>query len=85
MGGSAAFALMVGVFAGWRRRRFKAGMATFVLVALFGLLPITGCGNGLNEPNFYTPPGTYPSVVITASSNSTGVVVPVTLRLSVTK
>jgi hypothetical protein len=51
---------------------------------MIALLPMTGCGTGLNEPNFYTPLGTYPSVTITGSSNSTGVVVPVTLRLSVT-
>jgi sugar lactone lactonase YvrE len=84
MGGGVALAMMLGVFAGWRRKRFKAGMVTFLLVALFGLLPITGCG-GLNETNFVTPLGTYTSVVITASSSSTGTVVPVPLRLSVTK
>jgi sugar lactone lactonase YvrE len=84
MGGGVAVALMVGVFAGWRRKRFKSGLITFLLLAVFSLLPITGCGNGLNEPNFVTPLGTYPSVTITGASNSTGVVVPVTLRLSVT-
>jgi hypothetical protein len=83
MGGGAVLALMAGVFAGWRRKRFKHGLYAFLLVGLFSVLPITGCG-GLNEPNFYTPEGTYPSVTITGSSTSTGVVVSDTLRLSVT-
>jgi sugar lactone lactonase YvrE len=82
MGGGVTVALMVGVFAGWRRRRFRNGVYTFLLLAIFALMPMTGCG-GLNEPNFITPLGTYPSVVITGSSSSTGVVVPVTLRLTV--
>jgi sugar lactone lactonase YvrE len=84
MGGGTALALLTGIFVGWRRKRFKTGLFTFLLVAMLGLMPITGCTTGLNEPNFYTPLGTYPSVTITGSSNSTGVVVPATLRLSVT-
>jgi hypothetical protein len=84
MGGGAALALLAGFFVGWRRKRFKVGICTALLVAMLGLLPITGCG-GLNEKNFDTPLGTYPSVSITGSSNSTGTVVTQTLRLSVTK
>jgi sugar lactone lactonase YvrE len=83
MGGGTVLALMVGTFAGFRRKRFSRGLFTFLLVALLGLLPLNGCG-GLDEKQFVTPLGTYPSVTITAASNSTGVVVPVTLRLSVT-
>jgi sugar lactone lactonase YvrE len=83
MGGGTALALLAGIFAGWRRKRFKTGVYTCLLVAMFGLLPITGC-SGLNEKNFDTPLGTYTSVSITGSSKSTGTVVTQTMRISVT-
>lgn len=82
-GGGIALAVLAGLLTGWRRKRFKAGLFTAMLLAMLAMLPMTGCGT-LNEPNFTTPLGTYPTVTITGSSNSTGVVVPVTLRLSVT-
>jgi sugar lactone lactonase YvrE len=83
MGGGTALALMAGIFVGWRRKRFKAGLYACLLVAMFGLLPITGC-SGLNERPFDTPLGTYTSVAITGSSSSTGTVVTQTMRVSVT-
>jgi hypothetical protein len=84
MGGGVAVAMLCGFFAGWRRKRFRSGLYAFLLFGMLGLLPITGCG-GLNEPNFVTPYGTYTSVVVTGSSASTGVVVNLSVRLSVTQ
>jgi sugar lactone lactonase YvrE len=81
MGGGIALALVGGLFVGWRRKRFTKGLCLFLLLALVGFMPMTGCG-GLNEKNFDTPLG-ISTVTITGSSAADTTQATVELRLAV--
>jgi sugar lactone lactonase YvrE len=81
MGAGTVLALTGGLFIGWRRKRFTKGLCVFVLLAIVGLIPMTGCG--LNEKPFDTPLG-ISTVTITGSSSVNTTQVSTELRLAVT-
>jgi hypothetical protein len=80
VGGTSVLALMIGSFAGFRKKRFAKGLCLFFFVSLLCLLPMTGCG--LNEKNFVTPLGIY-NVTITGACAANNTLENTNLRLAV--
>jgi sugar lactone lactonase YvrE len=80
VGGTSVLALMIGSFAGFRKKRFAKGLCLFFFVSLLCLLPMTGCG--LQENNFFTPLGIY-NVTITGACAANNTLVTTNLRLAV--
>jgi hypothetical protein len=80
VGGTTVLALMIGSFAGLRKKRFAKGLCLFVFVGLLCLLPMTGCG--LQEKPFVTPLGIY-NVTISGSCAANNTVLTTNLRLAV--
>jgi sugar lactone lactonase YvrE len=80
--GAALLALMVGAFAGWRKkRRMLQHVCAFLLFSVAVLVPLSGCG--LSETPFVTPLGVS-QVTVTATSAAIATQQSVTVRLAVT-
>jgi len=80
VGGATVMALMMGSFAGLRKKRFARGLCLFVFVGMLCLLPMTGCG--LSEKNFVTPLG-ISNVTITGACAANNTLVNTNVRLAV--
>jgi sugar lactone lactonase YvrE len=79
---AALLALMVGAFAGWKKkRRMLQHVCAFLLLSVAVLVPLSGCG--LSETPFVTPLGVS-QVTVTATSAATASQQTVTVRLAVT-